>query len=278
MVIEVKGDRMDVKMLRDDGGIEDYFSIVKSGTATVNHAPVVNAGADQSVDSGATLSLDATVSDDGLPSGSTLAVTWSKVSGPGAVSFDDAHAVDTTAVINEAGTYVLKLEASDGELSGSDTVTITVTEPSSGGGNRAPSVDAGADQSVETGATISLDATVSDDGLPFASLTVTWSKVSGPGAVSFGDAQDVDTTAVINEAGTYVLKLEASDGELSGSDTVTITVTEPSSGGDDDDSGWGLGSGSVDGWFLLALLTGSLGRSLLRRRSEGPQPRGSGRA
>ena len=41
--------------------------------------------------------------------------------------------------------------------------------------------------------------------------STTWSLVSGPGGVSFGDAGVVDTTATFDTAGTYTLQLEAVD-------------------------------------------------------------------
>ncbi len=81
-----------------------------------NQAPVVGAGADQSVTLPATASLDGTVTDDGLPAGSTVTTTWSRVSGPGTVTFGNANAVDTTASFSVAGTYVLRLTATDGAL------------------------------------------------------------------------------------------------------------------------------------------------------------------
>ena len=96
-----------------------------------------------------------------------------------------------------------------------------------GGGNQAPSVDAGADQTVILGASVALDGTVSDDGQPGGSVTTSW---SGAGA-SFADASAVDTTASFAAVGTYTLTLTADDGELSGSDSVVITVLpEPVAG------------------------------------------------
>jgi hypothetical protein len=56
-------------------------------------------------------------------------------------------------------------------------------------------------------------------------MTTTWSQVSGPGPVTFGDASAVDTTASFPEAGVYVLRLTADDGALAASDETTITVT-----------------------------------------------------
>ncbi len=45
------------------------------------------------------------------------------------------------------------------------------------------------------------------------SLTTTWTKVSGPGTVTFGSASAVDTTAEFSAAGSYVMQLEADDSE-----------------------------------------------------------------
>ena len=95
--------------------------------------------------------------------------------------------------------------------------------------NQAPSVDAGDDDNITLPSSATLDGTVSDDGLPDppAAFTTLWTKVSGPGTVTFGDDEDVDTTASFSVAGVYVLELEADDDALTASDTVTITVASP---------------------------------------------------
>ncbi|WOO39509.1 PKD domain-containing protein [Rubellicoccus peritrichatus] len=189
----------------------------------VNSAPTVDAGPDQSVIIGNGAFLDATVTDDGLaPGDPTPTSTWTQISGPGTVTFADANAVDTTVTFPATGTYELELTATDGVLSSSDSVTITVTEQPV---NTAPVVDAGVDQTVLLANGASLNGTVSDDGLPDNStLTTTWSTISGPGMVTFGDANMAVTTATFSVEGSYVLQLSASDGELNSSDSVTITV------------------------------------------------------
>src|ERR671925_1373223 len=96
-----------------------------------------------------------------------------------------------------------------------------------GGGNQAPSVNAGPDQTIAFPASASLDGTVSDDGQPNPTPTTVWSKVSGPGTVTFADAAAVDTQASFSAAGTYVLRLSADDGALTASDDVTIVVNAP---------------------------------------------------
>ncbi|HSF61849.1 MAG TPA: PKD domain-containing protein, partial [Gaiellaceae bacterium] len=90
--------------------------------------------------------------------------------------------------------------------------------------NAPPAVDAGPDLAVVLPAIATLDATVSDDGNP-GSVTSLWSQQSGPSTVTFGDASAVDTTASVPIAGTYVLRLTASDGELTTFDQMTLTVS-----------------------------------------------------
>jgi len=93
--------------------------------------------------------------------------------------------------------------------------------------NSAPSVSAGPDRSVTRPDAASLDGTVSDDGLPSATVTTAWTKVSGPGTVTFANATLVDTTATFSAAGTYVLQLSADDGALTASDTMTVVASDP---------------------------------------------------
>src|SRR5206468_1128745 len=151
-------------------------------TITVNHAPVVSAGAAQLITLPQVATLNGTVSDDGLPTGSTLVVSWSKVSGSGTVNFGNPAAAATTVSFTTSGIYVLQLSATDGAASSSDTVTITV--------NQAPVVDAGPNQTISWPSNqVVLSGTATDDGLPPGSnLTFSWSKLSGPGVVTFGNS------------------------------------------------------------------------------------------
>jgi pectate lyase len=98
--------------------------------APTNKAPAVNAGANQTITLPALASLNATVTDDGLPAPGNVTTSWTKVSGPGTVSFGNASAIDTTASFTTAGTYILRLTASDGALSAGDDVTVTVNPAS----------------------------------------------------------------------------------------------------------------------------------------------------
>ena len=120
------------------------------------------------------------------------------------------------------------MTASDSALSATDDVAITVNAAV----NKAPTVNAGPDQTITLPATASLSGTASDDGLPNppATLTTTWSKVSGPGTVTFANASARATTATFSTSGSYVLRLTASDSALSATDDIAITVNAAASG------------------------------------------------
>jgi hypothetical protein len=96
-------------------------------------------------------------------------------------------------------------------------------------GNRLPLVNAGGDRTVEGSVfplAIALNGTVMDDGLPNppGALTASWSQVSGPGAVTFGNANQLSTTVSFPGVGTYAVRLTASDGELSASDEAAFVI------------------------------------------------------
>jgi len=91
-----------------------------------NHAPLVNAGSDQTISILDLANLSGTVTDDGLPGGG-LSYEWSTISSPGTVVAGNPNAKNTTASFSMTGVYVFRFTASDGELSASDDVIITVT-------------------------------------------------------------------------------------------------------------------------------------------------------
>src|SRR6185503_16536247 len=145
-----------------------------------NQAPVVNAGADQTITLPASANLNGSVTDDGWPRGSSVSVLWQKVSGPGDVNFSNASSSTTTASFSVAGLYTLSLTANDSQATTVDPIVVNVIPE-----NHAPTANAGADQMIALPSVANLNGSVSDDGLPSGStLTSTWSKVSGPGTVT----------------------------------------------------------------------------------------------
>ena len=101
--------------------------------------------------------------------------------------------------------------------------SITVSD---GVSNQAPTVDAGADQSITLGDTVTLAGTASDDGLPASSLTTEWTQSGGTGTATFTDDSALNTVVSFSAAGSYTLQLTANDGELTSTDTLVVTVNE----------------------------------------------------
>jgi len=95
--------------------------------------------------------------------------------------------------------------------------------------NQAPVVSAGPDQSTRAGEDLFLDGSVTDDGLPGGVLSISWSKVSGPGNVAFSPPDDPQTYASFDSEGDYTVRLTADDGDQSASDETAITVLPPPS-------------------------------------------------
>jgi len=75
---------------------------------------------------------DATATDDGLPENSLLTLLWSKVSGPGGVSFDDAASINPLVTFETQGEYTLLLTATDGEFTSNATVNISYVQDGDG--------------------------------------------------------------------------------------------------------------------------------------------------
>lgn len=185
-----------------------------------NAAPVVDAGVDATIqlpeDS---VALNATVTDDGLPS-STLTYTWSVSSGPAGATFADANAEDTTVTFVDAGTYVLELRVSDSALEGSDTVQITV-QPAVAV-NNPPTADA---QSVSTPQDTALPITLT--GSDPDGDTITFAIITGPtnGSLS-GTPPIVTYTPNASFNGVDNFTFTVNDGSVDSNEaTISITVT-----------------------------------------------------
>ena len=98
--------------------------------------------------------------------------------------------------------------------------------------NRAPSVrilgmtGRGRPLTASIGEQLSLFGSVDDEGLPRppGALKIGWTKVSGPGTVTFDRPTQARTHASFSAAGTYELELTATDSVLSDSVRVTVNI------------------------------------------------------
>jgi len=94
----------------------------------VNDPPTVTATRDTSKDGNLSTTLVATVTDDGIPDSGTLTYGWSTVSAPegAGVIFANAGALSTLVTGTLPGEYVFRFSASDGELTTTRDVTVTL--------------------------------------------------------------------------------------------------------------------------------------------------------
>lgn len=127
--------------------------------------------------------------------------------------------VRLTAVPNQRGTAVVSIVATDFVLTNRTSFTAEVTPP-----NQAPVVDAGPSATVRTNLSFMLRGRGTDDGLPRSPgrLSFRWSKVSGPGVVTFGNSNAGISTIRFSAPGLYRLRLTASDGELTSASDALI--------------------------------------------------------
>ncbi len=192
-------------------------SVTVTAPPSPNHNPTASAGGPYSGLTGAAISFSGSGSDP--DAGDTLSFTWNFGDGATGVGASPTHAYST------AGPFTATLTVTDGH-GGSATApaSVTVTAPPPPV-NQKPVVGAGDPQTITLPNTAALTGTATDDGLPAGgTLTILWTKFSGPGTVTFSSAGAPGTTATFTQPGTYVLRLTASDSLLSSSADVTITV------------------------------------------------------
>ena len=203
------------------------------GPLTLNLTPVANAGADQNVKTGDTVQMDGSASSDADLDTLTYAWSFFAVPAGSAAALSDASLVNPTFVADLDGNYTLSLVVNDGTVdSAADTVAVNSTDPLV---NSVPIANAGPQQSVTAGATVTLDGSASSDADPADTLTYAWSFSAGPAgsAAALSDPALVNPTFVADLAGSYTLTLVVNDGTVDSSpDTVTITAAAVISAGE----------------------------------------------
>ena len=153
------------------------------------------------------------------------------ISSSGSLTFDDVPDYEDPVDSNDDNVYKVTVRASDGSLSDSRNVTVTVT-------NRAPTITSGPTSvSYAEGGTGSVATyRASDPG----GGAITWSlpntsfetdrgdfDISSSGALTFESSPDYDDPDDHNEDNVYRITVRASDGSLTASRNVTVTVTKP---------------------------------------------------
>ncbi|MBN1487079.1 MAG: putative Ig domain-containing protein, partial [Anaerolineae bacterium] len=166
---------------------------------------------------GATVHFTATATDADIPANP---LTFTLGAGaPTGASLDPATGEFTWTPV-DTGSYPLTIRVNDGELEDHGTFTITVN-------NHAPTANAGVDQTVETGDTVTLDGSGSSDPDGDA-LTYEWTQTGGT-AVTLSDIRAIQPTFTASETGILTFTLTVTDSwglAATMPDMVQITVTE----------------------------------------------------
>ncbi len=198
------------------------FDTAQGPCGGTNTPPVLNAIGDQAVDEGQLLSFPVTASDaDGDP------LTLTATSLPAGATFvdngDGTGSFDWISTFDQAGSYAVTFEVSDGEDVASETITITVNNV-----NRPPTISNPGSQNADEGVTITFGVTASDpDG---DALVLTISATDLPPGYSFtdngNDTADFIWTPTFDDAGSYSATFQVSDGLASDQITITFTIND----------------------------------------------------
>jgi hypothetical protein len=210
----------------NDGTVDsasDEVSVVATTATIQNVAPIANAGIDNEVVTGDSFSLDGSASSDADNDDLTYAWILTEAPSGSSATLSDMTAAQPSFIADIDGSYTFSLSVNDGtEDSPADTVTIMASTT-----NIAPVADAGVDQEIETGVTVTLDASTSSDANS-DTLTYLWALTTKPSTstATLSNSTAEALTFVADISGEYIATLIVNDGtEDSPSDTITITAS-----------------------------------------------------
>jgi hypothetical protein len=207
-------------LIVNDGKVDSAAAAVTVTVASANSEPIANAGINQNVVVGASVTLDGTSSSDA--NRDALSFRWVLVSRPtgSSATLSSAVAAKPVFVADKIGTYVASLIVNDGKVD-STTVSTTVTASAA---NAAPVANAGTSQNVTLG-TVTLDGSNSSDA-NYDPLTFTWTLLNKPtgSTASLSSTTSAKPTFNADVAGIYVFGLVVNDGKAD-SAAVTVSVT-----------------------------------------------------
>ena len=233
----------------------DGFKNVDTISVHINNVliyPEVDAGPDQIVKAGNTVTLNGTNSHD--PDGTISSVQWEQVAGKNQVTLTTPNKLTTEfmapSVDTDGDVLTFELTVTDNDdLSSSDTVTVKVAAP------EAPVATAGADQSVAEGEMVTLNGSESYD--PDGKISVVqWEQISGENQVTLTSPNALTTEfkapAVDSGGDTLTFKLMIIDIDgLESEDSINVTVS-PTAVSPANSSGSGSGGGG--GCFIQSVM------------------------
>jgi serine protease len=193
-----------------DGDLEDFETITITVTLT-NQAPVLDAIGDRTVAEGSALEFTVTATD---ADGDEL--TYGATGLPMGTTFDSATGFFSwTPSYEQAGTYEVTFTVSDGVLTDSEMITITVTNT-----NRAPMLSEIGDRSGRPGELLSFTISATDPDMD----VLTYSGTGLPaGATLDEETGEFSWTPASNQTGTHEVTFSVDDG-MGGTDSEQITI------------------------------------------------------
>lgn len=223
----------------DNGDILNAMHEGLAGGTTdpVNRIPTAAAGADQSVEGPASVSLDGSASKDS--DGTITSYVWSQVSGTAVTLANGNAAVASFDVVEvtQQETLTFNLTVTDNEgATSTDTVVVTVNPKDTGPVNTAPVAVVTAPSEVNAGDVVVVDASASSDA-DQDTLAFTWDVPAGINAtvqgalVSFVAAEYTQDT-------TLNFSVTVSDGTETSVAATSINVLKKTTGGGTCTNAW----------------------------------------
>ena len=218
-VLDVPGNYVVLLKVTDALGLSGSATVTISTSAS---APVANAGASRTVPIGTTVTLDGSGSTDA--DGAPLTFAWSFISIPSGSTaiLSNPTSVNPSFTVDKLGSYVIQLiVTAEGLSSAPSQVTISTSDVP-------PVANAGPNQTVSVGATVTLNGSGSSD-LSGNPITFAWSFVSRPigSTAVLSNPTSITPTFVADRVGGYMVQLIVNDGVLSSTpSTVTITTND----------------------------------------------------
>ncbi|MFA0654729.1 glycosyl hydrolase family 18 protein [Vibrio sp. 10N.222.49.C12] len=227
----------------DNGDILNAMHEGLAGGTTdpVNRKPTAAAGADQSVEGPASVSLDGSASKDS--DGTIASYAWSQVGGT-AVTLANANAAVVSFDVVEVAqqeTLTFSLTVTDNEgATSTDTVVVTVSPKDTGPVNTAPVAVVTAPAEVNAGDVVVVDASASSDA-DQDTLTFTWDVPAGIDATVQGSSVSF-VAAEYTKDTTLNFSVTVSDGTETSVAATSVKVLKKTTGGSTCTNAWDSGA------------------------------------